>query len=442
MILNKTTIRLIIILVGFLLFSCSRPQNKISNYIIPLNIDSNTDLDTKTFEKIGDIVEDKEIVILGESEHGDGKTHEMKSRLIKYLVEEKGFNTIALEGTSFSDLEILNTNTALDSLITKRFKNNWLRWWGQSVQKQALIRTIKKNKINLVGVGSFSYLLSHAHNHFWQKYFGPYLVDLHRKEADKIIKRLQKINQKTYILDTAKVSLTDIAFYKKHLKDIKENIPNNNGIFDTKEKAVFNRMVENMISYADQVKYRKIIGTDEAISKWVNIRDKQMAQNLISYKKRNRNAKIIVWIANFHGAKKISAVRYKEYKNKMYDGYTLFGEHLYNAFKKKVYSIAFTSSRGETARIFEEKATVIDAPKGTLEQQLENKGIEYGFIDFSGIRQTNPSLKDKIFKSTILGHDPKPGKWLRVFDGVFFIQKNERAVKYDRSSINMDLKRR
>ena len=95
---------------SFLLLGCLQSEKEIVDYVKPLKMDDSNDI--ISFEHIGSIVADKDIVILGESGHGDGKTHELKSRLIKYLIEEKGFNTFAGEGTGFLDMETLNENSS------------------------------------------------------------------------------------------------------------------------------------------------------------------------------------------------------------------------------------------------------------------------------------------------------------------------------------------
>lgn len=308
---------------------------------------------------------------------------------------------------------------------------------GSIQSEKKLIEIKQKNQLDFIGIESISFIL--LNTEFWGKHIKIYLSDLKSQERNnEILKRMQQIYRAMYNREIEAVSFEDIQFFQEQLGTIKSN--NKVRPLRNKPKELTNEIlvmaIENMITQSELFKKMYLIGTDEAIKEWVNIRDKQMAENFIWYKKRHENAKIIVWAANFHGAKKIRAVRYKKKKPTYYDDCVLFGEYLYNALGDEVYSIAFTSSRGESARVFEEKVEKIDAPEGTLEQQLENKEIEYGFIDFSAIRKAHPELKNKKFNSTMLGHDPKPGKWLNVFDGVFFIQKNERTVKRDVGSVN------
>lgn len=127
---NYKQMKYLLFFTSFLLLSCNRSETKITDQIVSVNLNSEG-----AFEHIGTIVGNKEIVILGESEHGDGKTHEVKSRIINYLVEEKGFNTLAFEGTGFLDMQLVNS-PIMDNFLPDKFRRNWLNLWAQSNQKK------------------------------------------------------------------------------------------------------------------------------------------------------------------------------------------------------------------------------------------------------------------------------------------------------------------
>lgn len=56
-------------------------------------------LDTEELRFLDDIVGDARIVSLGENTHGTRDFFEMKARILRYLVEEHGFNAFAIEAT-------------------------------------------------------------------------------------------------------------------------------------------------------------------------------------------------------------------------------------------------------------------------------------------------------------------------------------------------------
>src|SRR5690606_36240196 len=140
----------------FLLLSCNTTlEKKIADNAS--NIENA--VETKNFQFIDKILSNKDIVILGEASHGDGKTFEVKSDLVKYLVEQKGYNTIAFEARDFLEMEYINGRISLDSLIDSNVKNNWVRnWspWGPARQIQTLIDVIEENPLKFIGLETYS----------------------------------------------------------------------------------------------------------------------------------------------------------------------------------------------------------------------------------------------------------------------------------------------
>lgn len=409
-------------MIFFILYSliaCTSPEKKIANQIVPVNLNPEAG-----FEHIGNILGDKEIVILGESWHGDGKTLEIKSHLLKYLIEKKGFNTLAFEGRGFLDMEILNNETPLDSLAKSLNKQSLTNWYAFE-QQDMLNAAILNNEVNFIGLESYSYFVSREPDLFIE-YLRKFLeTNFDYNEFEEWAK-LKSIHYNISFSNTEKITEADIEFYGKSLTSMILEIQSQTGHSKNLEKEIALNSVKNAKKYAILFKSRWLY-EEINYSVYNNLRDEQMAINLFWHKERNPDAKIIVWTANFHGAKKIREVRYKREDPKMYNNYILLGEHLHKFYGDKLYSIAFTSSRGETGMIGEEIKKII-APNGSLENEIEKRDIDFGFIDFSAVRQAFPNLKDEKFNAIILGHDNKPGKWLQVFDGLFFIKENEKIT--------------
>ncbi|CAN5205120.1 erythromycin esterase family protein [soil metagenome] len=406
----------------FLIIGCTKTEKKIANQVIPVNLDSQY-----AFEHIGNIVADKEIVILGESQHGDGRTLELKSHLLKYLVEEKGFNTIAFEGRGFIDMEILNNDTPLDSL-SKSFSKDLLLTWYAEEQMDMLDVAILNNKLNFIGLESGSDVF-YLNPDLYIDYLREFLEKNYEFSEFEQWPRLKKINYNIGLNKSDDITEADIDFYSQYLTSIIDEIERQSKAVNSKniEKDIILNSIKNAAKYAVLFKNRWLYDDKINFPVYNNLRDNQMAENLFWHKERNPEAKIIVWTANFHGAKKIRDIRYKEEDSTLYNNYILLGEHLHKKYGDLLYSIAFTSSSGESAMLNQEPNVII-APKGSLEKEIEKRNIDYGFIDFSAIRKSNPELINSKFNAIILGHDSKPGKWLNVFDGIFYIKKNEKIV--------------
>lgn len=153
-----------------------------------------------------------------------------------------------------------------------------------------------------------------------------------------------------------------------------------------------------------------------------------MAENVEWYLDHHPDRKVIIWAANFHGAKKIDQIEYgKEPEPDLYKKFVLLGEHLENAFPGQVYSLAFTSGGGSTGFFYANDSTAIVPDTTSMEFQLSQRGMEYGFCDLN----QKKDWADMVFNSSIFG-DCKAGKWARAFDGVYFIKENHKAHEVGR----------
>jgi erythromycin esterase len=191
---------------------------------------------------------------------------------------------------------------------------------------------------------------------------------------------------------------------------------------DLEKKAILDMAIDNALAFSGKV---RLGFTDwDAQNEGINIRDRQMAENVIWYLNHFPDRKVIIWAANFHGAKKIDQIVYgKEPEPDLYKKFVLMGEHLENTFPGQVYSLAFTSGGGSTGFFYANDSTAIVPDSTSMEYQLIQRGMEYGFCDLS----QKKDWVDHVFNSIILGYDSKPGKWAKVFDGIFYLKENHKA---------------
>lgn len=416
-----------ILFIAIFCISCNKKiTTEISNRMTELKSENGIPID---FKKLDQFVENKEIILLGEAAHGDGKTFEVKTQIVKYLIEEKGFNTVALEGMDFLQMEYINGRISLKNNLVNDFENVWYYFWkpwNPAKQLIPLENYIKNNKPHLLGIESY------------QKSTVILNIDFIKKELEK--SNWSTLNKDKWmnlypIFDKIKnneksLTIEEFDFFNLQLQKI----------IETNETIFFNdnffvQMLDNLITYVDLNLSPKTFANDNEEEAYrVKIRDHQMARNLIYFKERNPNAKIIVWLANFHGATNLREVSYADGDPNMYSKFTVFGEHVKNKYMDKVYSIATTSSKGFSKMPFNIASieeTKIIAPQESLEFELDKRKFSFGFIDFNEIYRSNPEKRNETFNSIMLGHYNQKGKWLQVFDGLLYIKENEIAIPKD-----------
>lgn len=418
--------RKIIIPFIFLLFlSCNKKiTSALLNKMIVLETRNELPSD---FKKLDRFIENKEIILLGEAAHGEGKTFEVKTQIVKYLVEEKGFNTIALEGMDFLEMEFINGRHILKDNLVDDFESEWYKYWNPWHPAKQLIpfeNFIKKEKLSFVGIEPYKKINAMINIDFIKTELAKSKwANLNKEQWSELALIFDKINNS----QKNKITIDEFEYFTSHLQKI----------IDQKETILFHddfflQMLENLITHVNIKMNPKIFeNEDDQLAYEVNQRDLQMARNLIYFKERNPNAKIIVWLANFHGAINIKEVTFADSDSNIYKKLTLFGEHIKNKYSDKVYSIATTSSEGFSKmpyNIESIKETKIISLETSLEFELSKKKINFGFIDFNEFKQKNPEKSNTIFNSIMLGHVNQEGKWLKVFDGLLYIKVNEIAI--------------
>lgn len=416
-----------LLFISILFISCSRKiTTEISNKMIKLKSENGIPND---FSKLDKYINNKEIILLGEAAHGEGKTFEVKTQLVKYLIEEKGFNTIALEGMDFLEMEYINGRSVLKNNFIENYENEWYsNWnpWNKAKQMIPFEQFIKSKQISLVGIESYKYFSTLINIGFIKNELEKSnWTNSNKNEWDKMAIIFDKIinNEKT-------ITIEEYEYFTINLNKIIES----NEIICF-EDNLFTQMLENLITYVNKNFNPNIFDNeDEKLVYEINSRDNQMARNLIYFKERNPNAKIIVWLANFHGATNLGKVTYANDDSNIYSKFIVFGDHIKNKYGDKVYSIAITSSFGYSKMPFNLesiKETKIISPKESLEFELNKQKCNFGFIDFNEILKNNPKKVDEKFNSIMLGHVSQKGKWLKVFDGLLYIKESEIALPKD-----------
>ncbi|MDP1727789.1 MAG: erythromycin esterase family protein [Bacteroidota bacterium] len=382
---------------------------------------------SKGLYQLDKVFKESKIILLGEAGHGDGMTFQIKTKLIKYLVENYGYNTLALEGAGFVETPYGIQGIKSDSNIYKEFEKFWDFKWSKSEQTKALMKytseKTKQNKLNLFGFESqpnstiytknlYPYLRNtcktcltgidtNMFNNYVKGIFNYYGASAENPldETDKTITSLDSLT-KIFIKRITGNSY-ECSLFRQHLLNISSNL----------EIFIYN--FQHM-SYADQS---------------VNIRDSVMASNLFWYLDRNPESKIIIWAANFHTIKDLSLITNNRDSMK-YKSIIPMGKFISDKYPKNSYSIAFTSASGQAGFCADtisynlEETAKFPIDNSVLEYSFNNNNCKFAFYSFSN----DSPLKEKKFRSLIFGGNMHKGYWAKSFDGVIYIDKQTKST--------------
>jgi len=352
------------------------------------------------------------IVMLGEQTHMDGTTFIAKSKLIKFLHEQCGFDVLAFE-SGFYDCSKAWDLIQIDHKYASEMTSAIFGFWTSAKEFKPLVDYLQ-NTLNtehpvilsgidpaLTGYGSQMFLIEDIDNYN--------ILDNNQiKQFIELIKSLayNKQNDSNTELDSIKlnddIQLLDIIFNKIE-----------NHLFESELKKEFwKHVIEGMKIALKSVYNIKNSNNSFEGSPQSNNRDIQMAENLIWLsQKKYPDKKIIVWAANFHIMRNFSEIDFPDSMSKLTSNTVTMSDKIYKYIGNKMFSITFTDYKNYLNS---------SASNDAIEYSFEQANYEYAFIN---LRDTlNKCLTDK-FVTRIDGHIELKGKWRNVTDGIFYIQK-------------------
>lgn len=275
-----------------------------------------------------------QVVMLGEKTHSDGNVFEMKTKIVQYLHQEMGFNTITFESGIY-DVWRAQKSINEGQNTKEAFMNSLFSIWAKRNEFQSFIDFYDQNKKDLKIFG-FDYQITGNNGN----------VNL-AKDVFEYAKRVNyKIKFKQEDFELLLESMTnsgmfdeeDISYeqFKTELTLFKTKISQQK---DSEEKFYWNQIVKSLLELGyDAFTKEEILSTFNTTS-YDNIRDKQMADNLLAYLKQNPEAKIICWGANAHFANNMSSIFEPILKE-----FVPMGSYIKKELKNKVYSLAAVTS--------------------------------------------------------------------------------------------------
>ena len=269
----------------------------ISDHALPLNDES--------LNKIVEAIGDAQIVMIGEASHGTSEFYTIRAELSKKLIEQKGFQLIAIEG-DWPSTQAVNRyvksyttegETATDVLI-----NAFIRWptWMWANKE----------------VANFTEWLK-AFNSSREKKVGFYGIDLYSlfESIDEVLKFLSKNPQHQVDLEYAKRAFTCFEPYNRmpehyalsaaHFSDecisevasLLRSLRNHRDHYSNEQEEDLNVVMNALVAKNAEIYYREMMSDEKS---W-NTRDYHMVEAINELRKYyGEETKIIVWEHNTH----------------------------------------------------------------------------------------------------------------------------------------------
>lgn len=374
------------------------------------------DNDFSDLEPLHDALKDVRLVLLGEADHGSGSDFLAKTRLVKFLHQELGFDVLAMEAPMY-DMTVAWDSLKSGAPARESFALGALGQWHGSEQMQPLIEYISKESagnqpLELAGfdnqpqMASVRFFVDDLTGFLTEQGVDSPLIDPESAEYG-ILEALAEVRYRQGIEQIP--DETKRNRFLSALDDVVESVSKLEG----EGVRLWNRVLRSFAFHA-----RRVFAPAEGVSFWeaAALRNEQMAENLIWLKKEwYPDRKIIAWAANAH------VMRLSDIPPAGGSGPSM-GYSIGETFGSESYVIAMVSYQDDRKSIVPDQHILPE-----FEELMEAAGFEYGFLD---IRQT---AHDGYWTSipfparAAFGHVTEEKKWNEILDAFFFIRNQERS---------------
>jgi erythromycin esterase len=382
------------------------------------------DADFSDLQPLSGALEGVRMVLLGEADHASGSDFLAKSRLVKFLHQELGFDVLAFESGLYGMAVAWDSIRAGGSARAAFVKGNFAFWSG-SEQMQSLIayvgeQALGDTPLEVAGFDNRPWL-------YWPDWHTPltrFAEDLGRILRDRgatgpladpgspeygVLERLSA--RRYYGAEPLPDPPARVAF----LRALNATVAELEASADA-DARFWAEALRGVGCHAREV-FVDMSGAGELPPEC--LRDHQMGEHLIWLaNERYPGRKIIAWAATAH------VMRDPAFEQVGGTGPAM-GQRVWEALGEESYAIGMTSYRSEANHIVPDQHPLPD-----FEQLMEVAGFEYAIVDLRrAVREG--SWAGGPFPARPTGHLTEQRVWSDVLDALFFIRVQERRRMVD-----------
>jgi erythromycin esterase-like protein len=350
----------------------------------------------------------RQVAMLGEASHGDGATFAFKTRLIRRLVNECGYNAVFFEAGIYDFLELTRRlrahEPATQAMLSSAVGGLWNRFAEMAPLLQFLFEQAQAGRLHLGGIddqiGSVGAFFS---NDDMQQLLTAGLPPARRDECRALMHRRLYWQYD----DTQHHDAPEVARRQACLVDMGAAVVRAGG----RERAARAQMIANM-----QSALAREFMEGDALTRG---RDLAMYRNLRWLAARlGPRAKIIIWTHNVHLARDASS------GTSFPNGGNL-GAYMHRAYGTRAFALGFSAYGGSWHSVFVREDTALpQAPAGSLE------ALAMADVAGDSVYRGAPWLaRTGRIPGRPFNYVYAPADWGRVFDGLVVFRAERPPVR-------------